>query len=108
MKKENVIYRKKKDSQGVVEYHVLGLEDSDFFDTLISFFSKNYNTEISVKDEGTNTRSYQLRCRNEYFILKHNSDIGNWFYSCQPSGDSELMEEIAADLENRLKDVSYE
>ncbi|AJQ92696.1 hypothetical Protein YC6258_00646 [Gynuella sunshinyii YC6258] len=41
-------------------------------------------------------------------MLEHHEDIGNWFYSCEPSGDSQLMSEIASDLEERLKDTPYE
>jgi len=74
-----VIHRNVPSDGKPVEYHVLGLEDSEFFDSLVSFFKKYYD-----------------------------ADIGNWFYSCEPSGDSQLMAEVAADLEERLKDAPYE
>ncbi len=101
-----VIQRSKRGN--VIEYHVLGLEDSEYFDTLISFFQKQYNAEILSEDNGIHTRRTQLRCKDESFFLEHNEDIGNWFYSCETSGDSRFMVEIAKELEGRLSDIPYE
>lgn len=91
-----------------VEYHVLGLDDWDFFDSLVSFFEKHYGAVIENKTDGINTRSWQLRSRGEYFMLEHNEGLGNWFYSCEEKGDSPLMRIIADDLEDRLKNVAYD
>lgn len=102
-----VIFRKESDD-GAVEYHVLGLDDSDFFDSLINFFKKNYSASVESTSDGLITRVWQLQIKGEYFTLEHHSDLGNWFYSCSSSGDSSLMQEIALDLEARLKNVPYE
>lgn len=103
-----VISRDTSNSDGPVEYHVLGLDDWDFFDSLISFFQKNYQAEITNKNDGVYTRTWQLRSSGEYFMLEHHDDIGNWFYTCNEEGDSELMHRISADLEERLKNVPSE
>jgi hypothetical protein len=108
MMSNKVIHRNESVGGKPVEYHVLGLEDSDFFDSLISFFKKYYAAEVANQTDGISTRSWQLRSKSEYFMLEHHEDIGNWFYSCEPSGDSELMREMAADWEKRLKDAPYE
>lgn len=102
-----VIHRKESENGKPVEYYVLGVDDSEFFDSLVEFFKKNYEAEVEVQTDGISTRSYQLRSRGEYFMLEHSDDVGNWFYSCEPAGDSLLMQSIAADLEDRLKDVPY-
>lgn len=102
-----VIYKKINDKK-VVEYHVLGVEDWDFFDTLIEYFIQEYNSIVTIKDDGINSRIWQLRCKDEYFILEHYEDVGNWFYSCNSSGDSGLMDDIAKKLERALKDVPYD
>lgn len=91
-----------------VEYHLIGISDWDFFDSLISFFVKYYSASVESADDGIVTRSYQLRARDEYFMVKHHQDIGNWFFSCAEVGDSALMRTIAEDLENRLKEIPFE
>lgn len=103
-----VIHRNESKDGKPVEYYVLGLDDSEFFDSLVSFFKKYYGAEVENQTDGISTRSWQLRSKGEYFILEHHDDIGNWFYSCEPAGDSPLMQTMAADLEERLKDVPYE
>jgi hypothetical protein len=108
MMSNKVIHRNVPSDGKPVEYHVLGLEDSEFFDSLVSFFKKYYDAEVTTNTDGISTRSWQLRSKGEYFMLEHHEDIGNWFYSCEPSGDSQLMAEIASDLEERLKDAPYE
>ena len=91
-----------------IEYHVLGLRDWGFFDTLIHFLEKPYGAVVENKTEGIISRAWQLRARNEYFMVEHNEDIGNWFYTCEDDGDSDFMKVIASDLELRLKNISYE
>lgn len=102
------IHCKKSDDGNIIEYHVLGLDDSDFFDSLIKFFKKNYSASVESRIDGLITRVWQLQIKGEYFTLEHHSDLGNWFYSCSSSGDSPLMQEIALDLEARLKNIPYE
>ena len=106
--KQNVIHREVPADGTAVKYHVLGLDDWDYFDSLISFFKKYYDAEISNQTDGINTRTYQIRCRGEYFMLEHNEGIGNYFCSCQENGDSNLMKLLASDLEERLENVPYE
>lgn len=108
MMSSKVIRRDVSKSGSLVEYHILGLDDSDFFDSLVSFFMKYYGAEVETKTDGISTRSWQLRSQGEYFMLEHHDDIGNWFYSCEPLGDSQLMQAMAADLEERLKDIPYD
>lgn len=106
---ENVIVHKiKSDAGTLVEYHVDGVSDWNFFDSLLEFFKKQYGAVVENFTDGIFTRSYQLRVNGEYFMLEHNGDIGNWFFSCAESGDSPLMHVLADDLEARLKDVPYE
>ena len=106
--KEKVIFRDTSKASGQVEYHVLGLHDWDFFDSLIHFFQKHYDAEVTNKTDGVHTRVWQLRCSGEYFMLEHHDDIGNWFYTCNKEGDSQLMHEISQDLEDRLNEVPYD
>ena len=108
MTSTKVIHRTESANGKSFEYHVLGLDDSDFFDSLVSFFKKYYDAEVENFTDGIATRSWQLRSNGEYFMIEHHDDIGNWFYSCDPSGDSDLMKVMAADLEARLKDIPYE
>lgn len=105
---KDVISKSKNLEEKHIEYHILGVSDWDFFDILIAFLKKHYDAEVAIEDDGIFTRSHQLRIRDEYLILKHHEDIGNWFYSCQPEGDSDLMEAIAADLDTRLREVEYD
>jgi hypothetical protein len=105
---QNVIHREVPTDGTAVKYHVLGLDDWDYFDTLIKFFKKYYGAEPNNQTDGINTRMCQLRCENEYFILEHNEDIGNCFYSCEQGGDSSLMHEFSSDLEKRLNNIPYE
>lgn len=107
MKNTKVINKQPSTNGNFIEYHLLGLDDSDFFDSLVSFFRKNYHAEVETFTDGISTRTWQLRVNNEYIKLEHHDDIDNWFYSCEPSGDSILMHEIAADLEERLKNIPY-
>lgn len=100
--------RREKSDNGSIECQVLGVDDWDFFDSLVSFFEKNYNASIDNKVDGINTRTYQMCVKQEYFILKHNEDIGNWLYSCDLSGDSELMNVAARDLENKLINIDWD
>ncbi|MGB3430250.1 hypothetical protein [Achromobacter sp.] len=77
---ENVIVRKIKSDAGIlVEYHIDGVSDWNFFDSLLEFFKKQYGAVVENFTDGIFTRSYQLRVNGEYFILEHNEDIGNWF-----------------------------
>ena len=100
-----VIYREASGENQPIKYHVIGMNDWGFFDSLVEFFQKNYGATVEVKSDGINTRCWQLRARGEYFMLEHNEDLGNWFYSCGSEGDSALMQAIADDLEGRLKDI---
>jgi len=105
---DKVIHRDSSKINQPVEYHVLGLDDWDFFDSLVSFFEKYYGAEVESRTDGINTRSWQLYAQGEYFMLEHNDDLGNWFFSCNDEGDSALMHTMADDLENRLKKVTYD
>lgn len=102
-----VIHRDASNANQPVKYHVLGLDDWNFFDSLVSFFEKYYEAVVEKEDDGIHTRSWQLRAKGEYFMLEHNEDLGNWFYSCDEKGDSALMRAMADDLEHRLKDIPY-
>jgi hypothetical protein len=105
---DKVIRRDASNANQPVKYHVLGLDDWDFFDSLVSFFEKYYEASVENKEDGIHTRTWQLRAKDEYFMLEHNEDLGNWFYSCEEEGDSALMRAMAEDLECRLKDVPYD
>lgn len=83
------------------------MDDWEFFDSLIAFFQKYYDATIENRTDGISTRSYQLRARNEYFMVEHNEDFGNWFYSCDNPVKSSFMDVLASDLENRLASVPY-
>lgn len=104
----NVIYKDERRENGAVKYHVNGLEDSEFFDTLVAFLVKQYNAEIIMRSDGITSRVWQLKINDEILTLEHQEDIGNCFYSNTSAGDSALMQTIASDLESRLKDVPYE
>lgn len=105
---KKVIHRDASKANQPVEYHVLGLDDWEFFESLVSFFEKHYGAVVDNKTDGINTRSWQLRAQGEYFMLEHHEDLGNWFYSCEGQGDSALMRTMAVDLESRLKNTPYE
>jgi len=97
----NKIYNKKNQR---LEYHILGLEDWEFFDTVLSFLKKSYGVEVQSFSDGIVTRKYELLCKGECFTLEHHGDIGNYFYGVE---GSKLLESIANNFEEKLKDVSY-
>ncbi len=42
----------KEQAGNVSQYHVIGLMDSDFFDTLVKFFLKHYGAKVSLEEDG--------------------------------------------------------
>ncbi len=56
----------KEQAGNVTQYYVIGLMDSDFFDTLVKFFLKHYGAKVSLEEDGIHRWRWQLRCRNEY------------------------------------------
>lgn len=103
-----VIHKENSIANEPAKYQILGLNDWEFFDTLVSFLIKNFNAEVITEDDGLYTRKWQLFCDGELFFIEHHEDAGNWFQSCSDKGDSDLMRKIAKDLEERLKDIPYE
>lgn len=97
----NKIYNKQNQR---LEYHILGLEDWEFFDTILSFLKKSYDIEIQSFSDGIVTRKYELLYKGECFTLEHHGDIGNYFYGVE---ESKFLESIANDFEEKLKDVPY-
>ena len=97
----NKIYNKQNQR---LEYHILGLEDWEFFDTILSFLKKSYDIEIQSFSDGIVTRKYELLYKGECFTLEHHGDIGNSFYGVD---GSKFLESIANDFEEKLKDVPY-
>jgi len=97
----NKIYNKKNQR---VEYHILGLEDSEFFDTILSFLKKSYAIEVQSFSDGIITRKYELLYKDECFTLEHHGDIGNYFYGIE---GSKILKNIANDLEEKLKGIPY-
>lgn len=97
-----------KSKEGITEYHVLGVETWDYFDSLVSFFKKYHSAEICSQQDGVFTREWCLKVDGEYFTLCHHEDVGNYFYSSLLDGKTDLMDVFANDLTQRLKDTSYE
>jgi len=98
----NKIYNKENER---VEYHILGLEDWEFFDTILNFLKKSYDIEVQSFSEGIVVRKYELLYECECFTLEYHGDIGNYFYGLE---DSRLLDCIADNLEKRLQNVPYE
>ena len=91
----------------ITEYHIVDVGTWEHFESLSTFFEQQYHAKITHKTDGIYTREWGFRCRDEEFILKHHEDIGNYFYSTQ-NAHSKLLETIAEDLTQRLRDVPYE
>lgn len=92
---------------GGVEYHVLGLNDVDFFDTLLIFLKQEFNAFLLNIDDGLYTKKAYLNIDNISLVLEHHDDIGNFFYSTDLNS-KDILEKISDELESRLKDCPYE
>ncbi|MCJ8160486.1 hypothetical protein [Acinetobacter zhairhuonensis] len=104
---DSKVISKQLSKSGIVEYHVLGLDDKDFFDTLLSFIKQEFGAILLNLDEGIYTKKAYLNINNISLILEHHDDIGNCFYSTDLKS-KEILEKIVIELESRLHDYPYE
>jgi len=94
--------------EGITEYHVVGVDTWEYFDSLVCFFMKHYSAEVCSQQDGIYTREWSLKVNSETFIICHHEDVGNYFYSSLNAGKTELMELFTQDLTQRLKNTNYE
>lgn len=97
-----VIAKYENEEQGYIEYHLVQIGSWDLFGDISCFFEEKCGAIPHMKNDGIETRTWQFRYKDEYFMFKHHEDIGNWFYSCSDSGNSEAVQSLADELENRL------
>lgn len=103
----NMVISKQISNLDVIEYHVVGLNDVDFFDSLLAFMQQTFHVVVINIDIGIYTKKAYLNSNGISLVLEHNDDIGNFFYSTDLNAHR-LLENISEELELRLKDCPYE
>lgn len=64
---------------GYTEYHVLGLDNVDFFDSLLAFIKQTFHVVVLNIDVGIYTKKAYLNSGDISLVLEHHDDIGNFF-----------------------------
>ena len=84
----------------IVEYHILEINSWNDFESLAKYLIKWHDAIPTDKVDGISTRTWKFTIQNEVIILKHNDDIGNYFYFEREN--SKIAPTIINDLNERL------
>jgi hypothetical protein len=87
---------------GIMEYHVWTVPSWDGFDPLVKYLQKYWDAEICESDDKIYSRRWVLRSNRVSISLYHDSQIGNFFLREDGINDQTLLEQIEADLIQRL------
>lgn len=74
------------------------------FDKLILFLRKHYDAEVIQESDGPDARRWILNCYGQTIEVIHDDMYGNYLLAPTPVSD-DIVKEIAADLEDRLKKI---
>lgn len=102
MKAIDIIYE-----DSINKYFIIGLDDYIFFETLMKFLIQNYDAHLNNIDKKIGETIAYFNINNYAVILHHHNVLGNCLYSYE-TNSNRLLDMIAVDLNNRLKDIPYE
>ncbi len=94
---------KRKNKEGLTEYHIMAVPDWDGFDSLVKYLEKHWCAVPVQKDDNVYSRRWLLRSGDVYITLYHDSQIGNYLVREDGEGDQELLDKIGRDLIDRLR-----
>ncbi|WP_304334933.1 hypothetical protein [Conchiformibius steedae] len=96
----------KEEKDEITYYHIIGLEDLEFFFSIREYIIKNFHAILHREDIGIFTAKAYFLIDTEEVTLEFHEDIGIFFYSPK-GGNKHILEKIAQDLENRLANVGW-
>jgi hypothetical protein len=91
-------------SNGIVEYQFWADPSWDGFESVIKYLQKYWSGEVAESSDEIYTRRRVVRCQNVFITVRHDSQIGNWFFRQDGNEDQALLEQIESDLIQRLSE----
>ncbi|WP_175772899.1 hypothetical protein [Paraburkholderia phenazinium] len=87
---------------GVVEYHFWADQTWDGFDSIVKYLVKHWNGLVTEESDEVYTRRKVVRVEDVPITVKHDSQMGNYFFREDGVADQSVLEKIEADLLARL------
>ena len=94
---------KSTNQNGAVEYHLEFDSAWDGIDSFVKYLSKHWAGDVSESADSIYSRRWVVRSRGVPISIYHDSQLGNYFLREDGVSDLTLLEEIAADLMERMK-----
>ena len=97
---------KSKRDNGAIEYHLSYDASWDGFDSLIAYMKKHWGGRPVSTQDDIYSRSWVMDFKGIIIAIRHDSQIGNYFYRDDDSSNDNLLENIENDLNNRFNNAN--